>query len=236
MTERRTVVVTHGAWSAGWVWRKMRPRLAAHGIDLWTPTYTGVGERAHLAHEGITLDDHIDDVVAVLHHEDLRDVTILAHSYGGMVGTGVCDRASDRIEAIIYLDAFVPEDGQSIVDLAGPDAAASLRARAEAGDGWRVAPNPTPDDTSEEDIAWISARRGDHPMGCFTQPIRLVNATPHVRRSYIYCTRAAPGDAFRPFSDRARTDPDWGHFSIDASHNPHVTCPDALTGVLLELL
>ena len=90
-TSRRTVLVTHGAWSAGWVWKKMRPRLAAHDIDLWTPTYTGVGERTHLAHPDITLSDHIADVVAVIEYENLTDITLVSHSYGGMVGTGVCD-------------------------------------------------------------------------------------------------------------------------------------------------
>ena len=151
MSDRQSVVVTHGAWSAGWVWKKMRSRLALHGIDLWTPTYTGVGERAHLAHEGIGLGDHIQDVVAVLEYEDLRDVTLLAHSYGGMVGTGVCDRAPDRVEAIVYLDAFVPEHGQSVLDLVGPEAAQSMKDRAADGGGWRVAPNPTPEDTAPGD-------------------------------------------------------------------------------------
>ncbi len=140
------------------------------------------------------------------------------------------------MKAIVYLDAFVPENGQSLLDLAGPVASASIQERAEAGEGWRVAPNPTPEDTSEEDIEWISGRRGDQPLGTLTQLIRLVNDTSHIERSYIYCTRAAPGDVFGQFSERARADPAWEHRSIDASHNPHITCPDALTGLLLELM
>jgi len=218
------------------VWKKMRARLALHGIDLWTPTYTGVGERSHLAHEGITLETHIEDVVAVLHYEDLHDVTILAHSYGGMVGTGVCDRAPDRVRAITYLDAFVPENGQTLLDLAGPAVAMSIQERAAEGDSWRVAPNPSPDDTSAEDLAWVSGRRRDQPLGTFPEPIRLQNDTSHISRAYIYCSRAAPGDVFRQFSERAQADPAWQHRVIDASHNPHITCPDALTGILLEML
>jgi pimeloyl-ACP methyl ester carboxylesterase len=231
-----TVVVTHGAWSAGWVWKKMRPRLAAHGIDLWTPTYTGVGERSHLARPDIDLDTHIADIVAVMEYEDLSDVTILAHSYGGMVGTGVCDRVPERVRAIIYLDAFVPSHGQSLVDLVGEAGAADMAARAAAGDGWQVAPNPPPPDTSPEDIEWVTPRRGPQPYLTFTQPITLEADTGHIARSYIYCQRCAPGDVFRQFSDRAAADPQWQQREIDASHNPHITCPDELTELIRDLL
>ena len=110
-------VVAHGAWSAAWAWKKMRPLLAAAGHELWTPTYTGLGERAHLASPAIDLDTHIADVVGVLGMEDLREVVLIAHSYGGMVATGVADRARERIAQLIYLDAFVPRDGQSLFDL-----------------------------------------------------------------------------------------------------------------------
>lgn len=232
----KTVVVTHGAWSAGWVWKKMRPRLAEHDIDLWTPTYTGVGERTHLAHEDITLDDHIADMVAVIEYEDLDEITVLAHSYGGMVGTGVCDAVPDRVDSIIYLDAFVPVDGQSLVELVGPVGAADMAARAAEGDGWKVAPNPPPPDTDPADIEWVTPRRGPQPYGTFTQPISLIADTSHIDRSYIYCQRPGPGDAFRRFSDMARADPDWRHREIDASHNPHITCPDELTSLLLDLM
>lgn len=100
-----TFVVAHGAWSAGWVWKKMRPLMAARGHTLFTPTYTGVGERAHLAHRGINLDTHIADMLAVLEFEDLRDVILIGHSYGGMVASGVADRARGRIRHLVYLDA-----------------------------------------------------------------------------------------------------------------------------------
>ena len=102
-------VVAHGAWSAAWAWKKMRPLLRAAGHELWTPTYTGLGERAHLASPAIDLDTHIADVIGMLEMEDLRDVVLIAHSYGGMVATGVADRVRERIAQLVYLDAFVPE-------------------------------------------------------------------------------------------------------------------------------
>ncbi|MBT6275456.1 MAG: alpha/beta hydrolase [Chromatiales bacterium] len=233
----RTIVVTHGAWSAGWVWKKMKPLLAEHDIVLWSPTYTGLGERAHLANDKIDLDTHITDIVNVLEYEDLSDVVILAHSYGGMVGTGVVDRAASRVNAIIYLDAMVPEDGQSVLDVMGSDGEAEMRRRAtEEGDGWKVTPNPSPPDTGPSDIEWVKPRRKPQPLGTFTQKIRLMNDTSHIGRSYIYCERSGPGDVFRQFADRAAANPDWRFRSMDASHNPHITCPTDLRDVLLELL
>jgi pimeloyl-ACP methyl ester carboxylesterase len=234
---RKTVVLAHGAWSAGWVWKKMRPLLADQGIDLWTPTYTGLGERSHLAHEGIDLDTHITDVVNHLLWEDLHDVTVLAHSYGGMVGTGVVDRALDRVSSIIYLDAFVPSDGQSLFDLVGPDGEAEFRRRAtEEGDGWKVTPNPPPPDTELADIEWVTPRRGPHPLGTFTQRLELTADTSQVGRSYIYCQRNGPGDVFRQFADRACASDEWQYREIDSSHNPHITCPREFCALLVELL
>jgi pimeloyl-ACP methyl ester carboxylesterase len=115
-----TFVVAHGAWSAGWAWKKLRPLMRAAGHELWTPTHTGLGERAHLAHPDVDLDTHIQDIVAVLETEDLNDVYLIGHSYGGMVATGVADRARARIKHVIYLDAFAPKDGQSVFDLQQP--------------------------------------------------------------------------------------------------------------------
>src|SRR5687768_6397697 len=139
-----TFVVAHGAWSSGWAWKKMHPLMQARGNRLFTPSYTGLGERAHLAHPNIDLETHITDVVNVLVFEDLRDIVLVAHSYGGVVGTGVADRARDRIRRLVYLDAFVPEDGKSFFDLTGQ----GQLMRTAAVDGWRVPPNPPPPDTT----------------------------------------------------------------------------------------
>ena len=112
-----TFLVCHGAWSAGWAWKKMHPLMAAAGHRLVTPTYTGLGERAHLANPSIDLETHIEDILNVIKYEDLRDIVLVGHSYGGMVATGVADRARDRVTQLIYIDAFVPADGQSLLDL-----------------------------------------------------------------------------------------------------------------------
>jgi pimeloyl-ACP methyl ester carboxylesterase len=171
-----TFVIAHGAWSAGWAWKKMHTLLDVNGDRLFTPTYTGLGERAHLASPSNDLETHIQDVLGVLEYEDLRDVVLIGHSYGGMVATGVADRARDRIKHLVYLDAFVPRDGQSQVDLLPAERGARMRRDAERrGDGWRVPPNPTPPDTSPIDEAWIAARRQPQSIACFEMPLRLRN-------------------------------------------------------------
>src|SRR4029450_13404476 len=136
------------------------PFFAAAGHQFFPPTYTGLGERAHLAHHEIDLTTHINDVAAVLDCEDLKEVTLLGHSYGGMVATGVADKARRRIARVVYIDAFAPQDGQSLVDLVGPDAAENKRGKAMGeGAGWRIPPMPMPPDTAPEDVTWATPRR-----------------------------------------------------------------------------
>ncbi|HEX5999157.1 MAG TPA: alpha/beta hydrolase [Hyphomicrobiaceae bacterium] len=227
-----TFLICHGAWSAAWAWKKVRPLLRAAGHEVFTPTYTGLGERAHQASRAITLDTHIADVMGVIECEDLADIVLVGHSYGGMVATGVADRAGGRIAKLVYVDAFVPEHGQSLNDLL-PERARAQREEATAqGDGWLIAPNPSPPDTSPEDLAWIAPRRRWQPAACFLQPITLSNANPPPPRTYIYCTRIGPDDVFGPFARRLRSDPGWQFFEIDASHSPNVTAPEALVRLL----
>jgi len=228
-----TFVVAHGAWSAGWAWKKMRPLMRARGHEIFTPTYTGMGERAHLAHKDIDLDTHIADVLGVLHCEDLSNVILVGHSYGGMVATGVADRASYRIARLVYLDAFAPRDGQSLLDLQTEENRQRVRDGArDEGDGWQIPPSQVPADTSEVDLAWVMAHRMPQPIKTFEQKIKLTGAVERLPRTYIYCKISRPGDVFRQFRDRASTEKGWQCIDIDASHSPNVTAPEALAKIL----
>lgn len=232
-----SIVLAHGAWSAAWAWKKMRPLFRAAGHDFFSPTYTGLGERAHLARPEVDLSTHIQDVTAVLEIEDLTDVTLLGHSYGGMVATGVADKARERIARIVYIDAFAPNNGQSLFDLVGPKAEGNMRAgAAKDGDGWRLPINPMPPDTSPEDVAWASPRRRPQPIRTFEQKIELTSKEPPPPRHYIYATRNGPGDVFRQFSTRAKSEAGWKSYELDCSHNPHITCPDALMALLTRIM
>ena len=231
----KTFLVCHGAWSAGWAWKKMHPLMQAAGHRLVTPSYTGLGERSHLAHPAVDLEAHIQDMLNVIKYEDLRDIVLLGHSYGGMVATGVADRARDRITQLIYLDAFVPRDGQSLFDL-NEVAIAKMREAAYDTDGWRVPPMPTPPDTSAADVEWLMERRVNMPIKCFEQKLKLHNGELTLPRSYIYATRITPADTFGQFAKRTKNEAGWRYFEIDASHAPNVTAPEALMALLEKIV
>ena len=228
------IVLAHGAWSAAWAWKKVRPLMAAAGHEFFAPTYTGLGERAHLARPENDLDTHIQDVLGVLKFEDLRNVVLLGHSYGGMVATGAADRARERIARLVYLDAFVPEHGQALIDLLPAPARQQQLDSVKNGDGWRVQPNPIPPDTSDDDAAWITRFRLPQSARCFREPIRL-SAPLTLPRSYIWCTREADKRPFGQFADRARRE-GWPLYELDASHSPNVTAPGALVDLLQKIL
>jgi pimeloyl-ACP methyl ester carboxylesterase len=201
---------------------------------VFTPTYTGVGERAHQASPSVDLETHIEDVLAVIEFEDLRDIVVVGHSYGGMVATGVTDRVPERVKQLIYLDAFVPASGQSLLDLRGP---APRPASSSQGEDWLIPPNPPPADTPPADLAWITPRRRPQPVKTFTQALQLRSPQPPTfPRSYIYCTRKTPDDVFMQFSKRFKADRAWRYFEIDASHSPNVTAPETLAKLLLQIV
>jgi len=225
-----TFLVAHGAWAAGWAWKKMPPLMNAMGHRFITPTYTGLGERAHLSDPSINLDTHIQDIIGVIEYEDLQDFILLGHSYGGMVATGVADRKADRISRLIYLDAFVPRDGQCLFDLVSPEnRERSIKLAASQGEGWLVPPNPMPADTPEQDRRWADPKRVPLPIMTVQQPLRLSHDPLPVPISYIYCTR---DNTFEPFALRAREE-GWDYHELDSSHNPHITIPSDLA-VLLD--
>jgi len=234
-----TFVIVHGAWSGAHAWRWVRPLLRAAGHEVVTPSLTGLGERAHLATPGTNLDTHIADVTATLHFEDLSDVVLVGHSYGGMVIAGVADRAPERIARLIYLDADAPLDGQSEFDLMPAEERAGYEEGARTrGDGWRVPPpfpDPLPPGLPEE-VAWAVARMVPHPLATMTQPLRLSHPEPAVPRTYVYCTEGKQDEPVPPYLERVRSDPSWGFVELTATHTAHVTAPEKLAAALLELV
>jgi pimeloyl-ACP methyl ester carboxylesterase len=217
----------------------VRPLLRDAGHDVFTPALTGLGERAHLGDPATDLDTHITDVVAVLHYEDLRDVVLVGHSYGGMVITGAADRAADRLAHLVYLDADVPRDGQSEFDLmpreecAGYEEAARLH-----GDGWRIPP-PLPGSLppgTPAAVAWTVERMVGHPLRTLTQPLRLTRPDgAGVPRTYVLCTEGKDGQDVPTDVQRIAVDPEWRLIELHADHAAHVTAPEALAATLLEI-
>ena len=235
-----TFVIVHGAWSGAHAWRKVRPLLRAAGYEVFTPALTGLGERSHLASPEVDLDTHIQDIMNVLHYEDLWDVVLAGHSYGGMVITGVADRVPERLSQLVYVDAEVPEDGQSEYDLIPQEERAAYEELAhDRGDGWRIPP-PVPETLPEDldpDVRWALSRMVSQPVRTFVQPVWLTNpAAAAIPRTYILCTEGKEGQPVPAYVERARAHPGWRYRELAAGHGAHVTAPHELADMLLGLV
>jgi pimeloyl-ACP methyl ester carboxylesterase len=210
--------------------------MQAHGQSVFTPSLTGIGERVHLLSPQIDLTTHVQDVVNVVLYEDLRDVVLLGFSYGGAVVTGAVEHIGSRVRELVYLDAFVPGPGDTVAGLAGRPPLPAI----EIGGEW-LAPPPPRDFDDPEEAAWQNARRGEHPLRCFSEPVRL--SVPLEEHSfgltYIKATadsRDAPGgEAFWGAAERAQTSDRWRYYEIDTTHMVASNEPEQLVDILLTL-
>ncbi|MCC6176903.1 MAG: alpha/beta hydrolase [Chloroflexi bacterium] len=230
-------VIVHGAWGGAWSWNRLVvPRLRQAGQEVYAVTLTGLGERAHLATPDVDLDTHIQDVVNLLYFEDLTDVILAGHSYGGMVITGAADRAPERIRQLVYLDAATPSDGQASVDQF-PGRREEIEERVQRdGDGWLIPPGPVPPDQPAEITAWATPRRRPQPVKTMTQPLRLTRGETALPRAYVYCTLGkAPDSPQAQRAGRVKNDPRWRFIELQTGHNLHYSAPDETVRILLDL-
>jgi pimeloyl-ACP methyl ester carboxylesterase len=242
----RVYVLVHPAWFGGWCWWKVAPLLCAAGHRVLTPTLTGLGEREHLAGPEVGLATHIDDVVNAVVYEDLADVVLVGNSSSGAVITGVRDRIPDRLRTVVYLDAFVPSDGQSILELIPPERREAMEALVTAeGGGWslpRFAPAPWErfvpeawDVRDNEDLRRVLPRLRPTPFRHFSDPLQLAGAEAESpRRVYVRCQRW-PHPGFDRHARHAESSPGWELREVPWSHLAYVTAPDDLTALLLNL-
>jgi pimeloyl-ACP methyl ester carboxylesterase len=237
-------VLVHGAWHGGWCWRDTAAALRAAGHTVFTPTHTGVGERAHQRAENITLETHIRDVCGCLEAEELSDVVLCGHSYGGMVITGVADRMPERVKALVYLDAFVPQHGQSLNALLplalGPEIAGNFLSafRGAALEGRSGLMNPIPAEmfnVSPDKREWVDRRCVPQALATFESPVLLSGAGDAVkRRVYILADKWDPSP-FRYFAARCESQPGWTVVKFDCGHDVMVDEPLKLATELTRL-
>jgi pimeloyl-ACP methyl ester carboxylesterase len=228
-----TFVLLHAGWAGGWQWRTVAQRLRATGHEVFTPTFTGLGERAHLTSPEVGLETHIQDVLGVLIYEDLHDVVLVGHSYSGMVSTAVAERMPERLAQLVYVDAFVPQDGQSLNAIVGPALQAYfVRAARSRGDGWRIPHDPLG--------APRTPRMTDQPLKTGEQIVSVQNpvaaALPH---TYIACTQKSPNWAFTTILEQtaARVLAEgWRYHELPTGHYPMETMPHILADMLRELV
>ncbi len=234
-----TYLLVHGAWHGGWCWKRVSRLLRAAGHEVFTPTLTGLGEREHLMSPDIGLDTHVQDIVGVLEYEDLHDVILVGHSYAGMVITGVAEKTADRIAHLVYLDAFLPENGKSLVDYQPPQMLEKfLKMTREEGEGFKLPSLISPEEfgvTDEEDLVWVRPRMNAHPLKTKTDPVHISDPrAARIPRTFVYCNDPAVGP-FGQFADRVREDESWAYFELATGHDAMITAPEEVADLLLQL-
>lgn len=232
-------MLVHGGGHGGWCYNKISPMLRAEGHFVYSPSLTGCGDRKHLVSADVDLDTHITDIVNLLEYEDLIDIILVGHSYGGMVITGVADRASDRIAQLVYLDAAHPRDGESLRAIA-PQSIEPTYAGVRTAQGAEMVMWPMPGMaaffgiTDPEDAAWTEAKLTPHPWKCFSQPLRLLNgdAARSMRRVNINCSESLRNSESQGI--KSQTDGDK-NYEIDTGHDLMITEPRQVADMLLEI-
>lgn len=233
-----TFVLVHGSYCGGWVWNKVTPLLREGGHDVYAPTLTGLSDRSHLLRCGVDLTTHIAEVTNLLVFEDLSDVVLVGHSYGGMVITGVAARVPERLKLLVYLDAYVPADGQSEADLLPAEMRAARQADAAAHGGLTQPPPPAILGITDPEMAdWVKARWTPHPWATYEEPVPSGDArSAALPRAYIHCMggQATTTPGFAPFAAKARAS-GWQVRELATGHMAMLTAPHDVAGLLLEL-
>jgi pimeloyl-ACP methyl ester carboxylesterase len=226
MTERAsaTFVVVHGAWTGGWSWQRVIDRLHAKGHRAFAPTLTGLCERSHLASDAVNLDTHIADIVNEITWKDLEGIVLVAHSYGGMVATGVAEKIADRIASIVYVDAFIPDDNQSFLDM--------VPSWRPEGPLIEAQPSSPGDYLNEADRSWVDGKATPQPAGTFRQKPRVTGAYQRIARKTF--VEATGWDGFRETAERLRADPSWTVRQVACGHDVAIDAPDDLVRILDE--
>ena len=231
-----TFVLVQGAWIGSWYWKRVREQLQAAGQHVFTPTLTGLADRPHLLSRDINLDTHILDVVNLIQWEELSDIVLCGHSYGGCVVTGVADRLPNRIRTLMYLDAFVLEDGENLAQhLPADQYNQLLEGSRTLGEGWKVPPIP-PEvfNVNPADAEWVRRQYTVHPLKCFEQRIKLTGGINQVKSvMYILAEGFLEGSPFPPFYDKAKTK-SWKTVTMSCGHLPMLDQPEELTKILLQ--
>jgi pimeloyl-ACP methyl ester carboxylesterase len=232
-TKTATFVLVHGAWGGSYGWTPFAEEMRKRGHRVFTPSLTGLGERTHLAGFHVNLSLHIEDVCNVIKYERLRDFVLAGHSYGGMVVTGVADRLADRIRSLIYVDAFLPENGKSLFDYT-PDVNEQRLADAGANHGGfgMSSPAASLQGLSEEE----RALRSPQPLATCIEKIKLTGGADRIaNRMYVWAANN-PGGPFRQFYDRVRSQKGWKAVEVDCGHGVHREKPAELVTLLESMV
>ena len=225
-------VLVHGAFHGGWCWQRVEKRLRDAGHDVLTPTMIGMAEQQHCVSPEIGLDTHVTQISDLLMMEDLKNVVLVGHSYGGMVAAGVAMKAADRLAHVVVLDGAAPRNGEAMTDILPAEAAAGMVEKAQ--NGLMTAPPGAFGITDPQDAAWLTARLTPQPLKTFTDSIEMDDEKyAAMNKTFIRCVWPEVDRPHSISSKRTSQAGDWNYFELNACHNAMVTIPDQVTNILL---
>jgi pimeloyl-ACP methyl ester carboxylesterase len=229
-----TFVLVHGAWHGGWCWRRVSRLLTAKGYEVFAPTLTGVGELSHLLSPTIDLDTHIADVTNLIKWNELEDVVLVGHSYGGMVISGVAEKAETSLASLVMLDAFYPEHGQSLIDLTAPPSRDAIQDAADKGATTVPARSAAFFNVNDKDTTWVDRQCTPQPIRTMMQKLSLSGARERIAtRAYIRAS-SYPSEPFDQARAKARAN-GWRIYDVPCGHDVMLDAPERLAEILMEL-
>jgi pimeloyl-ACP methyl ester carboxylesterase len=234
-TGGRTFVLVHGAWHGGWCWRRVSDLLEKKGHKVFAPTMTGLGERSHLIGGKIDLATHVTDIVNVMKWENLNGIVLVGHSYGGVVISGVAEQMREAIGSIVFLDAFLPESGDSLAAKASQPVREAIAGLVEKGES---AMKPVPAAVfrvNEKDRAWVDAMCTPHPLATLTDKITVTGARDRVAKKAYIRAKGYPSVPFDGVHEQLKTNSAWRVYELPCGHDAMVDMPDQLTEILIEV-
>ena len=237
MASTFTFVLVHGAWHGGWCWRRVIAILRSAGHVVFAPTLTGFGERVHLTRDGLTIEDFATDIVNVIEAEELINVILAGHSYGGNVVSAVADRVPERLKHLVYIDTLVLKNGESGFSVLDPAIVAQRIESAEKTSGGLTIPPPPPEAFGVSDLAdaeWLRRQLTPLPLNCYRAAIRLEHSLGNgVKKTYVACTNPVYQPAVRTH-DWVKSQNDWRYLELPTAHDAMVTDPEGLAQILVQ--
>jgi pimeloyl-ACP methyl ester carboxylesterase len=230
-----TFVLVHGAWHGGWAWRRVADRLRARGHVAFTPTLTGLGERVHLLQPGINASLHIADVLGLVRFEQLDDFVLVGHSYGGCVVSGLAEALPNAIRSIVFLDAFIPDNGDATIDLVQPAVQQVIRDALARGETTVPVRDAAAFKVNEKDRAWVDALATPQPIGTMTEKLTLTGARERIPKKTYIRASGYPNVSFDKAYARVKGDRTWRTYEVPCGHDVMIDEPDRLTEILLEV-